>query len=136
MRYAFDNPLSWSEELSRFAFIWFVYTSASYAVRYQRHVKFNFLITMVQKISPFFSLVLKFIALLWWIGFLIFLDYFSVKLVIDQYHTNQLSPANQIPMYYIYLGLPLGAFLMTFRIVQHIVASIKEMKEYFLKTNY
>jgi|SRR5690625_1857371 len=136
MRYVFNESLTWSEELSRYAFVWFVYTSAAYAVRYQRHVKFNFLVNILRRRSPIYSQLLKIVALLCWIGFLIFLDYFSVKLVMNQYHSEQLSPANQIPMYLVYLGLPIGAFLMTFRVVQHIVTEIKELKNSFLKESH
>lgn len=136
MRYIFNESLTWSEELSRYAFVWFVYTSAAYAVRYQRHVKFSFLVNLLNKISPIYSQLLKIIALLFWISFLIFLDYFSIKLVINQFNSQQVSPANQIPMFIVYLGLPLGAFLMTFRVVQHIVNGIKELKGYFLKESH
>lgn len=136
MRYVFNESLTWSEELSRYAFVWFVYTSAAYAVKYQRHVKFSFLVNILKKISPIYSHLLKIIALLFWISFLIFLDYYSIKLVMNQYHTAQLSPANQIPMYLVYLGLPLGAFLMTFRVVQHIVTEVKELKASFLKESH
>ncbi|MGM8364417.1 TRAP transporter small permease [Virgibacillus sp. W0181] len=134
MRYVFDNSLTWSEELSRYAFVWFVYTSASYAVRYQRHVKFNFLVNIANKITPLAALLIQFIALLFWIGFLIFLDIYSIKLVMDQYNTQQLSPANQIPMYLIYIGLPLGSFMMTFRVSQHIYRLIIDVKKHVLKT--
>lgn len=127
MRYFFNESLTWSEELARYAFVWFVYTSATYAVRYQRHVKFSFLVNIFDRISSVLSKGLQIVALLFWISFLIFLDYFSVKLVINQYHTGQLSPANQIPIYLVYIGLPLGAFLMTFRVVQHIVRETKEL---------
>src|SRR5699024_4572873 len=126
-RYVFNASLTWSEELSRYAFVWFVYTSAAYAVRYQRHVKFSFLVNILKKRSLIYSQILKIIALLFWIGFLIFLDYYSVKLVMNQFHTGQVSPANQIPMYLVYLGVPLGAFLMTFRVVQHIRHGFKEI---------
>lgn len=134
MRYIFNSPLTWSEELSRYAFVWFVYTSASYAVRYQRHVKFSFLVNIAKKITPLAGMFIQFIAFLFWIGFLIFLDIYSVKLVINQYHTQQLSPANQIPMYLIYIGLPLGSFMMTFRLVQHIYKLIQDARSHILKT--
>src|SRR5699024_6314277 len=127
MRYFFNESLTWSEELARYAFVWFVYTSATYAVRYQRHVKFSFLVNIFERISSLLSKGLLLVSLLFWISFLIFLDYFSVKLVINQYHTGQLSPANQIPIYLVYIGLPSGAFLMTFRVVQHIVRETKEL---------
>lgn len=136
MRYIFNESLTWSEELSRYAFVWFVYTSAAYAVKYQRHVKFSFLVDILKKISPIYSQILKIIALLLWISFLIFLAYFSVILVINQFNSGQLSPANQIPMYLVYIGLPLGSFLMTFRVVQHIVTEVLELKAYYLKENH
>lgn len=136
MRYVFNESLTWSEELARYAFVWFVYTSAAYAVRYQRHVKFSFLIHLLHKASPIYSQILKIIALVCWISFLIFLDYYSVQLVIAQYHTAQLSPANQIPMFIIYIGLPAGAFLMTFRVIQHIVTEIKELRTVSAKGNH
>lgn len=128
MRYVFNESLTWSEELSRFAFVWFVYTSASYAVRYQRHVKFNFLVNILHKISPLYSQILKIIALFFWIGFLLFIDYYSVQIIANQFKMGQVSPANQIPMYIVYLGLPMGALLMTFRVTQHIINSFKELK--------
>nr|WP_229583476.1 TRAP transporter small permease [Paracoccus sp. S-4012] len=37
-RYVFDNPLSWTEEFSRFAFIWVSYLSAWLAWRYRAHI--------------------------------------------------------------------------------------------------
>lgn len=128
MRYVFNSPLTWSEELSRYAFVWFVYTSAAYAVRYQRHVKFTFLVNSLNKISYVYGQIVKIIALFLWIGFLIFIDYYSIQMVINQYNTGQVSAANQIPMYIVYLGLPLGAFLMTFRVTQHIINGFKELK--------
>lgn len=127
MRYVFHSPLTWSEELSRYAFVWFVYTSAAYAVRYQRHVKFTFLVNALNRVSYVYGQIVKIIALFLWIGFLIFIDYYSIQMVINQYNTGQVSPANQIPMYIVYLGLPLGALLMTFRVSQHIVNGFKEL---------
>src|SRR5699024_8300761 len=94
----------------------------------QRHVKFSFLIHFSEKITPILSGLLKITALLFWISFLVFLDIYSIKLVMTQFNTGQLSPANHIPMYLIYIGMPLGAFLMTFRVVQQIVFDLSEIK--------
>src|SRR5690625_7497875 len=101
MRYVFNNSLTWSEELSRYAFVWFVYASASYAVKYQRHVKFNFLVSIFQRHfkSPIYGEIVKLIALLLWISFLIFLIYYSFSLVNNQFRLGQVSPANHIPIF-------------------------------------
>ncbi len=128
MRYVFNESLTWSEELSRYAFVWFVYTSAAYAVKYQRHVKFSFLVHLLHRISPIYSQLLIIVALFCWIAFLIFVDFYSVQTVVNQFKTGQVSPANQIPMYIVYLGLPIGALLMTYRVTQHIINGFKELK--------
>src|SRR5699024_393781 len=132
MRYVFNNSLTWSEELSRYAFVWFVYASASYAIRYRRHGKFNFLVNFFQNHfkSPIYSEIIKLIALVLWITFLIYRIYLSARLVNNQFRFGQVSPANHIPMYIVYLGLPLGALLMSFRVAQHIYGLIKEMVDY------
>jgi len=132
MRYVFNNSLTWSEELSRYAFVWFVYASASYAVKYQRHVKFNFLVSFFQRHfkSPIYGEIIKLVALLIWISFLVFLIYYSFRLVNNQFRFGQVSPANHIPMFLVYLGLPLGAMLMTFRVSQHIYLEGRDILHY------
>src|SRR5699024_12319135 len=79
MRYIFNESLTWSEELSRYAFVWFVYTSAAYAVRYKRHVKFSFLIHFSEKITPILSGLLIITALLFWLSFLVCRDIYSIR---------------------------------------------------------
>ncbi|NOU97836.1 TRAP transporter small permease subunit [Paenibacillus sp. LMG 31456] len=117
-RFIFNVSLTWSEEISRYAFIWFVYLSASYAVKNRTHVRFQFL---VDAVPTKLQNVLKFLALLCWLSFLVFLLIYSSKITIQLFNTMQLSPANRIPMYMIYLVLPIGSFLMTIRVIQHIV---------------
>src|SRR5699024_6353230 len=133
MRYIFYESLTWSEELSRYAFVWFVYTSAAYGVRYQRHVRFSLIIHLSEQISPSLVGLFKITALFFWMSFLDVLEIYSIKLVMTQCNTVQLSPANHIPMYLIYLGMRLGAFLMTFRVVQQIVFELSEIKSYITK---
>lgn len=127
MRYVFSSSLTWSEEISRYAFVWFVYMSASYAVRYQRHVKFNVLVDQIGKFSALAERLLRLLALLLWVAFLAVVFILSVELVDNQLSLGQVSPANRIPMGYVYLGLPIGLALMTFRVTQHIIWSIADL---------
>src|SRR5699024_1602364 len=89
--------------------------------------------TFFRKNHSNFERFIKNNCIIFWISFLVFLDIYSIKLVMTQFNTGQLSPANHIPMYLIYLGMPLGAFLMTFRVVQHIVFELSEIKSYITK---
>lgn len=129
MRYVLNNPLSWSEELARYAFIWFVYISGSYAVKFQRHVRLTFIVNNLPRpINLFFQLI----ALLFWLAFLIFLDIYSIEAIRFLYHSGQASSANNIPMYILYLSVALGAILMTVRVLQHIINKVKDIKRYFV----
>jgi len=132
MRRVFENSLIWSEEMSRYAFIWFVYMAASYAVKYQRHVKFTFFVNLMpEKLS---SLV-KFFAYLLWLAFLLFLNVYAVNQIFSLHASMQLSPTNQWPIYLVYLALPLGLTLMTIRVVQHTLLAIKDLKIKFNNNN-
>lgn len=119
MRYVFNNPSVWSEEIARYALVWFVYLSGSYAVKYQRHVKFNVIVDLIGKKAPLAQRIIQLFVFLLWLGFLAFMLILSIKMVDRQLTTGQLAPASQIPMYMVYLGLPLGLLLMSFRVLQH-----------------
>lgn len=121
MRYILGSPMTWSEEIARFALVWFVYTSASYAVRYQRHVKFNVLVKLVGKRVPIAERIIQIFVFIIWLAFLLIVLWLSIQMVINQYGTGQVSAAARIPMYLVYLGLPLGLALMSFRVIQHLV---------------
>ena len=133
MRRVFENSLIWSEEMSRYAFIWFVYMAASYAVKYQRHVKFSFFVNLMPKKL---SALVKFLALLLWLAFLIVLNIYAIKQIGSLYSSMQLSPTNRWPVYLVYLALPLGLTLMTVRVIQHIIHAIKDLKKKLIHNDF
>ncbi|MCQ9616522.1 TRAP transporter small permease [Paenalcaligenes niemegkensis] len=124
MRYVFNSPPAWSEEIARYALVWFVYLSGSYAVKYQRHVKFNVIVDLIGKKVPFAQRIIRLFVFLLWLAFLIFMLKLSIQMVTRQFGTGQLAPGSQIPMYLVYLGLPLGLLLMSFRVLQHTTVAI------------
>lgn len=124
MRYIFNNPSAWFEEIARYALVWFVYLSGSYAIKYQRHVRFGVVVDLIGKKVPFVQRIIQFLIFIIWLAFLIYMFTLSIEMVRRQMITGQLSPGSQIPMYFVYLGLPLGLFLMSFRVLQHTVRSL------------
>lgn len=127
MRYAFNSPLTWGDEIARYALVWFVYVAASYAVRYQRHVKFNLLVYAIGRKSPLAERLVRLLGFVIWITFLIAMLVLSALLVLNQFRTGQVSPATKTPMYLVYIALPLGFLLMSFRVVQHIVGAVTDL---------
>lgn len=124
MRYVFNNPTAWSEEVARYALVWFVYLSGSYAVKYERHVRFSVIVDLIGRKLPFVRRIIRLFVLLLWLAFLVFMLKLSIDMVDRQLTTGQRAPASQIPMYLVYLGLPLGLLLMSFRVFQHTARTV------------
>ncbi len=99
--------LPWTEELSRFSFVWLLMLGASVGMYNQEH----FTLTLLRDAVPQ--------AMRWWMelavyGFeLIFIGF----LVKDGYQISamvwgQISPAIGVRYAYVYMSVPVGAFLM------------------------
>lgn len=116
-RFVLDASLDWSEELSRYTFVWLVYLSAVMAVKHQRHIRVEFAEKMLPRQTS------KWIGLLsdlLWLAFAIFM-FKEGYVMADKIMTfGQTSPANQLSMGLVYMIVPLGFILMSIRIVQNI----------------
>lgn len=56
-RYVMKSPLTWTEECTRYCFIWFVYSGIGYGLRNGTHIRINILEIFHPKIVPVFSLI-------------------------------------------------------------------------------
>ena len=107
MRYGFGWPNPWSEELSRFCFIWLSMLGAALAVERKSHFGFD---QAVRKLSPeqyrwarrFATAAVAAVSAL-----LIVSGLALVQLTGAQY-----SPALDIPMSWVYASVPVSGFLM------------------------
>jgi TRAP-type C4-dicarboxylate transport system permease small subunit len=107
--------MSWSEELSVYMFVWFVYFGASYAARLNAHNR----VTFQYKIMPsWLPPILEVISDCVWIGFNCYFIFLSYDFVFNKMNIFWKSQTLGIPMKYIYLVLPLCFTLMTIRILQ------------------
>ncbi len=115
LRNFFSIGIPWSEELSRFTFVWFVFFGASYAARLSAHnrvvIQFKLFPPIVGKISMFITDIL-------WVFFNLMMVYQSWIIIEDLLEYPAFSPAMGIPMQYIYAILPISFALMTFRVIQ------------------
>lgn len=119
-RYLFDTPLSWSEELSRFAFVWVCFLGAAVLVRGNQHIR----VTIVEDVVPFRVRVV--LRVLQYLGALICMWVFlQGGLGITWNEWSQLAPATQIPMGWIYLIVPLSAGLMLVWLVASAVSEFR-----------
>jgi len=123
LRYVFDLPLAWSEELARFTFVWLIYLGASLAIKRKRHLRVDAALFLYPKA------IRRYVTLLGDLLFLFFAIVIAKETATLTYTITfirpQVSPAMQIPMGLAYLAIPVSFSLMVIRIVQNIITSIR-----------
>lgn len=122
-RYIFNFSLGWSEELSRYILIWITWISASYAIRKREHIR----ITVVKdKLPLFLQKVVELIVILLWFLFVIVMAIEGTKIVQNIQQMGQMSATVGVPMWIIYLILPIGGILMGIRLIQQLYFVFRE----------
>ena len=111
----FGYSIAWTEELSVYLFVWFVFFGASHAAKLAAHnrVTFQFKL-MPKKLAVFFQLLSDVI----WLAFNIYFIYISYQFIFFKMNLFWKSQTLGIPMRYIYLILPIAFTLMSIRIIQ------------------
>jgi TRAP-type C4-dicarboxylate transport system permease small subunit len=115
MRTVFQNSLAWSEEASRFAFVWFAFLGASYAARLGAHNRVTFQFKLFPRIVGDVS---QLIADGIWLVFNAIMTVKSIEVIRDMMEFPFYSPALDIPMQYVYMLFPFTFILMSVRIIQ------------------
>jgi TRAP-type C4-dicarboxylate transport system permease small subunit len=113
-RYGLSVGLTWSEEVSRFSFIWFVYISASLAAQKGTHIRvtaFTYFLPGGQKVSLL-------VADLIWIAFNSAVVIAGIQLILKMAKHPVYSTSLFLPMIYVYTVIPLAHAMMILRILQ------------------
>jgi len=113
-RYVLHTGLSWSEEVSRFAFIWFVYISASLAAQRGTHIRVTLFIRWIpggQKLSILLADAV-------WIFFNAFVVAAGILLIQRTLQYPVYSTSLFLPLAYLYTIIPLAHALMIVRILE------------------
>jgi len=113
-RYVLHTGLTWSEEMSRFAFVWFVYISASLAAQRGTHIR----VTMFVRWFPGGRHVALAFADAIWIVFNAFVVVAGVMLIQRMLKFPVYSTALFLPLAWLYTIIPLAHALMILRILQ------------------
>lgn len=111
------SPLSWAEELSRYFYVYSVFLSLSYTVRNSTVLKVELLIDLLpQKAKKGVQIILQLFNAI----FFCFMSYYSVLVVNGVKVSSQTSPALELPMYTIYLIIPISFILTSLRSFEQI----------------
>jgi TRAP-type C4-dicarboxylate transport system permease small subunit len=122
MRYIVNSSLSWSEEFSRYCFVWTTFLSIGYSIKKGIILRMDIVVHFLPKIwQKAIEVVLQVIVLAFF-GYL-FLN--SFKVVKNIYLSGQTSPAMGVPMFFIYSSTVVGFFFAILRGIQSIASMIK-----------
>lgn len=113
-RYVFGNSIYWAEELVRYLFIWFIFVSASYCVKMRSHVSIDMFVSLFPKKMQRRLMALGHVI---WIVLTIFVVYWSAKYTFDLMRSMEETTALKLPLFLVYLALPVGFAGMGIRLV-------------------
>ncbi|MEZ5657082.1 MAG: TRAP transporter small permease [Burkholderiaceae bacterium] len=111
-RYVLSLGLSWSEEISRFLLVWFVYVSASLAAQKGTHIR----VTILTDWLPRWRRLCLLLADLLWIAFNAVVVVAGILLIRQMLEYPVYSTSLFLPMVWIYTVIPITHALMIYRI--------------------
>lgn len=121
-RYFFGASLSWSEELTRYLFIWSGFLSVSYCSKRCISIKIEQVVAKLnRKNRAIFKLINHTIELI----FFVYMIPFAFSFFMSSVYNGQVSPACGIPMYYVQAAPFVSFVLVAIRIVQRWIIEFK-----------
>lgn len=121
-RYILQMSLSWSEEITRYLFIWSAFMSVSLCIRKCISIKIDQFIKIFPKRG---EAAFKFVNIIISLIFFLYLIPFAYKYLQTTIASGQVSPACGIPMYYVQ-SAPLVCFSLTgIRLIQRAYVNLK-----------
>jgi C4-dicarboxylate transporter DctQ subunit len=114
--------MTWAQELCIFLFVWMAKFGAAYGVRAGVHVGVD---VLVNRLGPRPRKVVVLMGLAGGVLFTGVVGTLGAIFVWEMAHTDQTSEDMELPMWIVYLCVPLGSYLMCFRFLQVVVGFLR-----------
>lgn len=113
-RYALNNAIPWSEEISKYLMVWLTFLGAPIALRHAGHINIDLLMKLfADRGQQVFHLIIH----------LIIIVTMGIVLVMGigftQLGARQVASSISISMAYMYVAVPFGAALVTLVAIEH-----------------
>jgi TRAP-type C4-dicarboxylate transport system permease small subunit len=130
-RFLFNHSIIFGEELNSTFILLVTFAGIGYAARHGRHIRMSaiydhlpmktrkVLMTIIVAITAFFML---------------FLAYFAAQYIYNVFSKGRIMPALGVPVYLVYLWVPVGFFITGIQYALTMVKNFKE-KDIYLSTN-
>lgn len=121
LRYLFNSPLFWAEEVAVQIFVAISFFGVSYLIYRKKLVMIDF-ITLI--LPATFRLIIDSVFQIISMLALLVMLFFTMQWIMDPMVQNELSPTTQLPRWYNYSVLLFALAAMNFHQLQHCVKSI------------
>ena len=122
-RLTFNRQMAWSDEFSRYSFIWMTFIAAAYAVGKKAHIGVTAVLDRLPlKANHGMQLVLYILGL----AFSVIIFWYTIQIMKTQVAYGQLSPSMRLPMQYAYLGMAVGSGFMILHFILQILSNVTE----------
>ncbi len=105
LRYVFNDPLDWSEEMARITFIYITFIGIGAAYGRRRHMAIDALVILL---PPKMKRIVEVSVVSLASAFLIALIVMTGRSMVELYKMEVTTPALEYPMAFVYLIIPLG----------------------------
>lgn len=121
-RYAFDSSLTWAAELTVYLFLWSTFFGAAYCFKQDAHISVSIIL---EKVNPVTAKTLMLTAHIITLLFLFTVGYYGYEYVLFVHELEEVSVDLELPMWIIYLVIPISFFFASYRVGEKIVEIIK-----------
>lgn len=122
LRYLFSSGWAWSEELTRYLIAWATFVGAACCVTEGSDITIDSIISLLSKGG---RRILELITYVLSIGFLCLFIYTSILMTVRSFQNGQMATSMKLPIWIVYLSMPVGGTLTVVRMVEKMVALIK-----------
>lgn len=121
MRYVFHNSLDWAEEAARFLLVWLSFFGIVLGLRRKQHIGIDMFISWLpEKLRLIADIIAIIVSVVFWVILI------AGGVQLWQSAGDQLSPAMQIKMSWVYIIIPICGVLL-------LVSSLEQLKKVFTK---
>ncbi len=118
MRYVFNSPLEWQEELPKFAMVWMTFLGAVFVYRRREHIVLDMLPkALPPRLSSLLQLIITAISVT---VLLVFLNYGLVAA--ESAKGQRIILLESLSLFWVYLAVPLGSGLLLLAVLQDSLA--------------
>lgn len=128
LRYVFNYSMSWSEEFSRYLFVWFSWIGVSAGLKDKEHLRVELLSTALRR-RGFIKgdAILAILVSLVWLVTTVIVAWYGWQVVVGQLKLGVVTPAMRIPVWIGYLSIPACSAVVGIRLLITIAENLKEL---------